>query len=43
VYEELFDLEKDPVELENLVNDAKHAATLARLRARCDESRRSLE
>lgn len=43
VYEELFDLEKDPVELENLVDDAKHAATLARLRARCDEYRASLE
>ncbi|MCH8216449.1 MAG: sulfatase [Planctomycetes bacterium] len=43
VYEELFDLEKDPVELENLVDDAKHAATLARLRARCDEYRGSLE
>jgi arylsulfatase A-like enzyme len=42
VYEELFDLDKDPVELENLVDDPKHAATLARLRARTNESRESL-
>jgi len=43
VYEELFDLKKDPVELENLVNDDKHAAALARVRTRCDEYRGSLE
>jgi len=43
VYEELFDLKKDPVELENLVDDSRHAATLARLRARCDEYRGSLK
>jgi arylsulfatase A-like enzyme len=43
VYEELFDLKKDPVELENLVDDPRHAATLARLRARCDSYRGSLK
>jgi len=43
VCEELFDLEKDPVELENLVDDPKNAATLARLRARCNDYRGSLK
>ena len=36
-YEQLFDLAADPQELKNLAGDAAHAATLARLRARCDE------
>ncbi|MDG2255249.1 MAG: sulfatase [Opitutaceae bacterium] len=43
VYEELFDLKKDPVELENLVDDPKHARTLARLRARSNEYRETLK
>jgi len=36
VQEELFDLSSDPREEHNLVNDAKCAATLTALRARCD-------
>lgn len=41
-YEELFHLADDPEELNNLAGDAKHAATLERLRNRCDEFRKAL-
>ena len=37
VYEQLFDLERDPLQLVNLASDPAHAATLAAQRARCDE------
>ncbi len=36
VYEQLFDLKNDPLELTNLVADAKHSERLNRLRKRCD-------
>jgi arylsulfatase A-like enzyme len=42
-YEQLFNLENDPRETRNLADDPAHAAALTRLRARCDEYRRSLE
>lgn len=42
-YEQLFDLEHDPRETRNLAADPAHAATLARLRNRCDEYRRTLK
>jgi len=42
VYEELFHLAEDPEELNNVAGDAKFASTLARLRTRCDEYRRTL-
>lgn len=42
VYEELFHLADDPEELHDLAGDAKHASTLKRLRARCDEYRETL-
>jgi arylsulfatase A-like enzyme len=41
-YEQLFHLEVDRGELHNLANDSRHAATLAELRARCDEYRDQL-
>jgi arylsulfatase A-like enzyme len=41
-YEQLFDLAADPRELKNLAGDAAHAATLAKLRARCDQYREQL-
>ena len=42
VYEELFHLTEDPEELHNVAGDAAHAATLKRLRDRCDEYRETL-
>ena len=36
-YEQLFDLQNDPLQLVNLATDPAHAATLAAQRARCDE------
>lgn len=42
VQEELFDLQKDPREEENLAKDATHVATLAQMSARCDELRKTL-
>jgi len=42
VQEELFDLQTDPLELNNLSADAKHVQTLENLRIRCDELRRIL-
>lgn len=41
-YEQLFDLTADPHEQTNLAAGQSHAETLTRLRARCDEYRRSL-
>lgn len=41
-YEQLFDLSKDPDEVENLAEQAEHADVLDRLRKRCDEYRRNL-
>jgi len=42
-YEQLFDLAADPGEEQNLAADAgEHAETLVRLRARCDEYRKTL-
>jgi arylsulfatase A-like enzyme len=40
--EQLFDLDADPHEERNLIADASHAATRAKLRARCDEYRKTL-
>ena len=42
VYEQLFDLETDPNEVMNLVDDPMHTKTLAALRVRCDELRDSV-
>ncbi|NIP22667.1 MAG: sulfatase [candidate division Zixibacteria bacterium] len=42
VYEQLFNLSKDPCELEDLAKDADHQATLRSLRRRCDAYRRQL-
>ena len=42
VQEELFDLQKDPLEEQDLAKDATHAATLAQMSARCDELRKTL-
>jgi arylsulfatase A-like enzyme len=42
VYEQLFDLSKDPYELKDLARDADHEAMLRRLRQRCDAYRREL-
>jgi arylsulfatase A-like enzyme len=41
--EQLFDLAADPQEEHDLVRDPAHAATLAKLRARCDDYRKSLQ
>lgn len=38
-YEALFDLEEDPDQLKNLVDDPAHAVTLKKMRKRCDELR----
>jgi arylsulfatase A-like enzyme len=43
VYEELFDLENDPHEELDLAREKNYAATLAQLRARCDECRETLD
>lgn len=40
--EQLFDLAADPHEETNLAGIEEHAATLGRLRAKCDEYRRTL-
>ena len=42
-YEQLFHLAADPQELQNLAADPAYAATLAKLRARCDEYREQLK
>ena len=42
VYEQLFDVSKDPYELEDLARDTDHEAMLRRLRRRCDAYRREL-
>lgn len=36
-YEQLFDLERDPLQLVNLASDPEHAAVLASQRKRCEE------
>ena len=40
--EELFDLQSDPLEENNLSTDATHSVTLAHMSARCDELRKAL-
>ena len=35
--EELWDIQKDPLELNNLVNDSSYATVLALMRQKCDE------
>jgi len=35
--EELWDIQKDPLELNNLVNDSSRAAVLSLMRQKCDE------
>ena len=42
-HEQLFDLEADPGEEKDLAGDPAHSETLARLRARCDQYRKSLQ
>ena len=42
VYEQLFDLSKDPYELNDLAHDPEHEDMLKRLRRRCDDYRREL-
>jgi arylsulfatase A-like enzyme len=42
VLEQLFDLAGDPQEEHDLAGNLEHAATLAKLRARCDEYRETL-
>ena len=42
VYEQIFDLIADPHEQKNLVGIEAYAATLEKLRAKCDEYRRTL-
>jgi len=42
VYEQLFDLSKDPYELKDLARNTDHQATLRRFRRRCDAYRREL-
>lgn len=43
LYEQLFDLERDPLERENLAKTAEHQDTLITLRERCDEYRKELQ
>lgn len=43
VAEQLFDLENDPLERDNLATDATHRKTLTQLRNRCDEYRNNLQ
>ena len=42
VFEQLFDLDADPNEIENLAGDPSHRQTLEALRGRCDELRDSV-
>ena len=41
--EELYDLHNDPLEEHNLAKEKTHAATLAKMSARCDELRKALQ